>query len=292
MIKQYWAELDGLSTPKASKVVWTELSRAGLGSSWAGCRGGGGKSSRYPVHELDSHAVTSPRDLKLPHKSTLQHPAIHTHTLSSFKYRTGVMVSQRLRLLGALLALAIPTIHLLRRITARRRKLASAERVLILGASSGVGHAIARQYARRGAKVCVVARRADKINSLAAECNNDDNKNNSGRQCIGVAADLSVVADMVRLRETIDREWGGLDTIHVVAGVSALQPVMALTGVEGDEDAGAKGIQDALDVTEKAVQGNLYGPMAAALTFVSACIELHHLMAFTHGLNGVHQTDL
>lgn len=178
------------------------------------------------------------------------------------------MVSQRLRLLGALLALAIPTIHLLRRITARRRKLASAERVLVLGASSGVGHAIARQYARRGARVCVVARRADKINSLAAECNNSSNN----RQCIGVAADLSVVEDMVRLRETIDREWGGLDTVHVCAGVSALQPVMALTGVEGDEDAGAKGIQDALDVTKKAVQGNLYGPMAAALTFVSACI--------------------
>lgn len=179
------------------------------------------------------------------------------------------MVSQRLRLLGALLALAIPTLHLLRRITARRRKLASAERVLVLGASSGVGHAIARQYARRGARVCVVARRADKITALAAECNSvsSDGSNNS---CIGVAADLSVVADMVRLRDTIEREWGGLDTVHVCAGVSALQPVMALTGVEGkEEDAAAKGIQDAVDVTAKAVQGNLYGPMVAALTFVS-----------------------
>lgn len=178
------------------------------------------------------------------------------------------MVSQRLRLLGALLALAIPTIHLLRRITARKRKLASAERVLILGASSGVGHTIARQYARRGARICVVARRADKISALAAECDSYGDKNS----CIGVAADLSVVADMVRLRETIAREWGGLDTIHVCAGVSALQPMMALTGAEGKEDAGAKGIQDAVDVTAKAVQGNLYGPMVAALTFVSLCI--------------------
>ncbi|KAI3400353.1 hypothetical protein diail_3370 [Diaporthe ilicicola] len=169
------------------------------------------------------------------------------------------MVSQRLRLLGALLALAIPTIHLLRRITARRRKLASAERVLILGASSGVGHALARQYARRGARVCVVARRADKINALSAEC---------GAGCIGAAADMSVVDDMVRVRETIAREWGGLDTIHVCAGVSALQPVMALTGVEGDEDAAGKGIQDAVDITGKAIQGNFFGPMVAALAFI------------------------
>ncbi|KAG8158059.1 hypothetical protein KVR01_011820 [Diaporthe batatas] len=184
------------------------------------------------------------------------------------------MASQRLRLLGALLALAIPTIHLLRRITARRRKLASAERVLILGASSGVGHAIARQYARRGARVCVVARRADKISALAAECSRIITSSGGGGDganggCIGVAADLSVVEDMVRLRETIHREWGGLDTVHVCAGVSALQPVMALTGVEGEhEDAAAKGIQDAVDITAKAVQGNLYGPMVAALTFI------------------------
>lgn len=176
-----------------------------------------------------------------------------------------VMVSQRLRLLGALLALAIPTIGLLRRITARRRRLASAERVLVLGASSGVGHAVARQYARRGARVCVVARRLDKINALAAEC---------GTGCIGVAADMSVVGDMVRVRETIAREWGGLDTIHVCAGVSALQPVMALTGAEGKEDAGEKGIQNAVDVAGKAVQGNLYGPMVAALTFVSLVLPL------------------
>lgn len=184
------------------------------------------------------------------------------------------MVSQRLRLLGALLALAIPTIGLLRRITARRRKLAaSAERVLVLGASSGVGHAVARQYARRGARVCVVARRLDKINALAAEC---------GDGCIGVAADMSVVGDMVRVRETIAREWGGLDTIHVCAGVSALQPVMALTGVEGKEDAGEKGIQNAVDVAGRAVQGNLYGPMVAALTFVSLCVaSWHSLVIFT-----------
>lgn len=173
------------------------------------------------------------------------------------------MVSQRLRLLGALLAVAIPTIHLLRRITARRRKLTSAERVLVLGASSGVGHALARQYARRGARVCVVARRTDKINALAAEC---------GEGCIGVAADLTVVEDMVRLRETLAREWGGLDTIHLCAGVSALQPVMALTGAEGKEDAVGQGIQDAVDIAGKAVQGNFVGPMVAALTFVSLCM--------------------
>lgn len=168
------------------------------------------------------------------------------------------MVSERLRILGALVAIAVPCIYLLRR-KLRRRKLASPERVLILGASSGVGHATAIQYARRGVKVCVVARRADKINALAAEC---------GDNCIAVAADLSVVDDMVRVRQTVEKAWGGLDTVHVCAGVSALRPILELTGSGGDEDASNEGIQNAQDIAMKAVQGNFTGPLVAALTFV------------------------
>ncbi|KUI63331.1 11-beta-hydroxysteroid dehydrogenase-like 3 [Cytospora mali] len=172
------------------------------------------------------------------------------------------MVSERLYILGALVALALPAIHLLRRTRSLRRQRhfsSSPERVLILGASSGVGHDIARQYARRGARLCVVARRAERINALAAEC---------GDSCIGVAADLGVVEDMARVRQTIEKAWGGLDTIHIVAGVSALQPVMALAGSEGKEDATIEGIQNAKDIAGKAVQGNMMGPLVAALTFI------------------------
>lgn len=168
------------------------------------------------------------------------------------------MVSERLRILGALVAIAVPSIYLLR-CKLQRRKLASPERVLILGASSGVGHATAIQYARRGVRVCVVARRADKINALAAKC---------GDNCIAVAADLSVVDDMVRVRQTVEKAWGGLDTIHVCAGVSALRLILELTGSEGDEDASNEGIQNAQDIAMKAVQGNFTGPLVAALTFV------------------------
>ena len=173
------------------------------------------------------------------------------------------MVSQRLRIFGAIIALAIPAIHLLRRIgsSRRQRSFSSPERVLILGASSGVGHAIAKRYASRGARICVVARRSDKIHALASEC---------GDKCIGIAADLSVVDDMVRVRQTIEEEWEGLDTIHLCAGVSALQPVLELAGVEGNDATTSEGIQNAKDIAGKAVQGNFLGPMVAALTFVGS----------------------
>lgn len=163
------------------------------------------------------------------------------------------------RLVGAVLALAlaIPSAYLLTR--TRHRRHLPAERVLILGASSGLGRSLALRYARRGARVCVVARRADKLHELQSE------------GCLAQVADMTVVDDMVRVRAAIEAAWGGLDTVHVCAGVSALQPVMALTGQpegKGDEDASAEGVARAVDIAGRAVKGNFEGPLVAAVTLV------------------------
>ncbi|KZL80883.1 short-chain dehydrogenase reductase sdr [Colletotrichum incanum] len=134
------------------------------------------------------------------------------------------------------------------------------ERVLILGASSGVGRAVAKRYASRGARVCVVARRADDIATLSEDC---------GEKCIWHAADFSIVDDLINLRTRLEEEWQGLDTLHICAGVSALQPIMALTGTKSAEvDADAAGIQTAVDIAGRAVKGNFNGPLASALTFI------------------------
>ncbi|KAL0932547.1 short-chain dehydrogenase reductase sdr [Colletotrichum truncatum] len=143
----------------------------------------------------------------------------------------------------------------------RDRRLAPTdERVLILGASSGVGRAVAKQYAARGARICVVARRAEEIATLATEC---------GEKCMWHVADFSKVDDLVSLRDRLENEWQGIDTLHICAGVSALQPVMALTGNKSaEEDADAAGIQKAVDIAGRAVKGNFDGPLASALTFI------------------------
>ncbi|XXH02166.1 hypothetical protein Hte_008534 [Hypoxylon texense] len=135
------------------------------------------------------------------------------------------------------------------------------ERVLIIGASSGLGRNIAKQYAARGARVCIVARRAEQLSVLANEC---------GQRCIWEAADFGNAKDMARLRERLLAEWEGLDTLHICAGVSAVQPVMNLAGVKPGEthDASAGGIQRAVDVATAATQGNVYGPLIVAVTFI------------------------
>ncbi|KAJ8121241.1 hypothetical protein ONZ43_g2262 [Nemania bipapillata] len=168
-------------------------------------------------------------------------------------------------LAGAVTATAFAVVFVLRHIIKARnyrskRVQPIEERVLILGASSGLGRTLARQYAARGARVCAVARRSERLAIVAQEC---------GNRCLPFVADLTEAADMERLRAQLLRQWGGLDTLHVCAGVSAVQPVMALTGVSsGDEDPDAVGVQLAAEIAARATQGNFFGPLIAAITFI------------------------
>lgn len=104
------------------------------------------------------------------------------------------------RLGGSLLAATIPIIYLLhkmRRISARASVVRNEEeRVLILGASSGVGRSVAKKYAARNARVCIVARRSGEISKLAEEC---------GKRCLWIEADFTKVEDMIRVRERLQQ---------------------------------------------------------------------------------------
>ncbi|KAF8190074.1 hypothetical protein BJ912DRAFT_353729 [Pholiota molesta] len=151
------------------------------------------------------------------------------------------------------------------------------ERVLVVGASSGIGRSIARQYAERGARVCVVGRREALLKEVEAECRaaqaSAGFRTASPSDIFGVTADFTNVDDMVKVRNAIEAAWGGLDTHVVAAGVSALQPLMAVAGVEVERgvalrDASAEGIKHTADVALAAIQGNYVGPLIAAVTFV------------------------
>ncbi|KAK8068984.1 hypothetical protein PG994_005600 [Apiospora phragmitis] len=177
---------------------------------------------------------------------------------------------------GAIAAAAVPAaLYLLNGLagpkpsTPRAALAPASERVCILGASSGLGRDLAKKYAARGAKVCLVARRAELIAALARERRREEEEEEEeeDRRCIGIAADVAVAEDMVAVRERIRQAWGGLDTLHICAGVSALQPVMDLAGVAPGEDASADSIRRVVEITGRATQGNLVGPLVAALTF-------------------------
>ncbi|TFY78711.1 hypothetical protein EWM64_g5301 [Hericium alpestre] len=73
---------------------------------------------------------------------------------------------------------------------------------------------------------------------------------------------------MVRVRDTLEKEWDGLDTLIVCAGVSALQPLMTLTDSENANPPSAQGVQRAADIALAAIQGNYTGPLISAVTMI------------------------
>jgi short-subunit dehydrogenase len=88
--------------------------------------------------------------------------------------------------------------------------------VLVTGASSGIGEEIAKEFARRGRHVVLVARRADKLQALAASL---------GSSADVLAADLSNAADRAALPDRVADLGRVVDVLVNNAGLSTSGPI-------------------------------------------------------------------
>ncbi len=89
-------------------------------------------------------------------------------------------------------------------------------RGVLTGASSGIGAALARELAERGARLVIVARRQDKLDELARDLHDK-----SGQLEV-VAGDITDSAVRQRAVATATQRWGGLDLLINNAGIGAL----------------------------------------------------------------------
>ena len=94
--------------------------------------------------------------------------------------------------------------HLIPRAPSRHKQVAPQdEHVLIIGASSGVGKELAKMYAIRGSRVCLVTRNAEQLKEAEKECLDQIPANRKDGTVMAIIADYADVHDMVRMRDTV-----------------------------------------------------------------------------------------
>ena len=92
-------------------------------------------------------------------------------------------------------------------------------RVLITGASAGIGADLAREFARHGHKLVLVARRGEKLKELAAELSGS-----SGADVMTVPADLSKPSGPRQVVDALDAAGEQVDILVNNAGVIEVGP--------------------------------------------------------------------
>ncbi len=86
--------------------------------------------------------------------------------------------------------------------------------VVITGASSGIGEALAYAFSRRGARVSLAARRAEALENVAAQCRR------LGGEPLIVPTDVTRKEDCRHLIGATVEKWGRIDALVNNAGIS------------------------------------------------------------------------
>jgi NADP-dependent 3-hydroxy acid dehydrogenase YdfG len=157
---------------------------------------------------------------------------------------------------------------------------------VVTGAASGIGAAIAMTLAANGAKVALLARRADRISELADKIRAD------GGQAVAVVTDITSQSSVDAAVAAVNSAFGRVDLVVNNAGVMIPQPItdgpiedwqkMIDTNVVGllrvlrafTSDLTADGPADLVNISSVAAHLTfpdyaVYGATKAAVTFLS-----------------------
>jgi NADP-dependent 3-hydroxy acid dehydrogenase YdfG len=126
---------------------------------------------------------------------------------------------------------------------------------LVTGASSGIGAATARALAADGAKIALLARRADRLDQLRSEIEA------AGGQALVVAADVTVADQVQRAIDATHAAWGRIDTLVNNAGLMRMGEAVDAPLADWD------------DLVSVNIQGVLYTTRAALPHLVAAATD-------------------
>ena len=132
----------------------------------------------------------------------------------------------------------------------------SDQTIVITGASSGIGESAARQLAREGARVCLIARRADELTRVKAEIEAE------GGQAWAYPADLSDMTEVEAVADRILAEHEQVDVLVNNAGRSIRRPIRESLDRHHD--------------FERTMQLNYFAAVRLSLKFLKRFLEQGH----------------
>jgi NAD(P)-dependent dehydrogenase (short-subunit alcohol dehydrogenase family) len=91
---------------------------------------------------------------------------------------------------------------------------------VITGGNSGIGLATARRFVQEGAFVFITGRRQDELDKAVKQV---------GRNVMGVQGDVSNIADLDRLYDTVKQQKGRIDVLFANAGTVEIAPLGSIT---------------------------------------------------------------
>ncbi|MBL7487696.1 SDR family oxidoreductase [Frankia sp. AgB1.9] len=142
-------------------------------------------------------------------------------------------------------------------------------RVLIVGASSGVGRSTALAIAAHGGQIAVVGRRAAQLDEVVAAAGGG----------VAIQADLTDADACARVVETATTALGGLDAVLLPVGVSPLQVMTGLTAETWFQAFATNVVGPAL-VTAAAVKARVEPGLFLFVSSANVAQPLHGLGAY------------